>query len=37
LVCSFDVIVYIYGDLYALVCQKVELAQQLSYQLPLVC
>ena len=33
----FDVIVSIDGDLYALVYQKVELAQQLSYQLPLVC
>ncbi len=33
----FDVIVSIYGDLYALACQKVELAQQLSHQLPLVC
>ena len=33
----FNVIVSIYGDLYARVSQKVELAQQLSYQLPLVC
>ena len=33
----FNVIVSIDGDLYALVYQKVELAQQLSYQLPLVC
>jgi hypothetical protein len=33
----FDVLSFIDGDLYALVCQKVELAQYLSYQLPLVC